>query len=211
MQPTSSEYSALYQRIEKVEKQNRKFKQSFIILSCSLLALILMGAKVGMNDSHFRQLTVETIRVVNSSGKEIMTIGMQDNLGSGIRIFNKNGKRVIGLGITADEQGSGILIADQNGTPRMGLGMDEAVPSLAITNTKGVKTIGLGGDDNGYGLVIMDHNEVERAGIGYKSGNTGIAIYDDKGKYARGMVQMADGKHFSSHVDRNGAEIFSGY
>ncbi len=211
MQSTSKEYNALYQRIEKVEKQNRRFKQSIVFLTCCLLALILMGAKIGMRDGHFRHITAEKITIANDAGQELITIGMTGDQATGIRIFNTDGKRIIGLGISGDQKGSGILIADQTGTPRLGLGMDSDVPSLAITDKKGKKTIGIGGDENGYGLVIMDQNEVERAGIGYKAGNTGIAIYDSKGEYVRGMVQKEDGTHFSSHINTNGVEVFSGY
>lgn len=211
MKPMPREYVALYERIERVEKQNRRFKQSIIFLLCSLLALVLMGAKMGLHDGHFRQITAEKISIIDASGQERMTLGVLEDHATGIRVFNRNGKRVLGMGIAADEEGSGILVADKEGTPRFGLGMDMGIPSLAMADENGKKIIALGGDNKGYGLVIMDGNEVERAGVGFKEGSTGIVIYDSEGQYVRGMIRQANGTHFTSYVDGDGNEIFSEY
>jgi len=209
MKSTSPEFTLLRERMEKIERQNTRLKRGMLVLTGSLLVLMLMGAKVGMKDGHFRNLIVSRISIIDTSGKELMTIGRSEDAGTGIRIFNEAGKRIIGLGLTADEKGSGMLVADDAGTPRFGLGMDSGVPSIAITNDAGKKVIGLGGNNEGYGLVIMDGNETERAGIGFKKGNSGVALFNSKGEYIRGMVQRADGSHFSSYADGNGHEIFS--
>jgi len=203
------DFSSLQARLEKIELQNKRLRIFLLALLCSTVALFAMGAKMGMKDGYFHRITAGQISIVDSSGKEIIGIGSLEGQGTGIRILNKAGKRVIGIGITADEQGSGMLVADQDGTPRLGLGMDKEVPSIAMTNENGKKILGLGGDASGYGLVVMDGNEVERAGIGFKEGSTGIVIYDAEGRYVRGMVQRADGTHFSSYVDSSGTEVYS--
>lgn len=209
MNTTPHELIKLHERIEKIEMQNRRLKKSLIGVFCCLLALGLMGAKVGLKDGRFRQITVESISVINPAGQEIMTLGYHKDQGTGLRVYNKSGERVLGLGITADERGSGILIADKNGAPRLGLGMDQGLPSLAMADENGKKFLALGGDSDGYGLVIMDDNETERAGVGYKDGSTGIVIYDTAGQYVRGMIHKADGNHFSSYIDTDGKEIYS--
>lgn len=209
MKSTSLEFTQLHERLEKIEQQNRRLKRGMLVLAGSLLVLMVMGAKVGMKDGHFRSITAGKITIIDTSGKELVTIGKLEDTGTGIRIYNQEGKRVVGIGTNADESGSGILVADNNGTPRFGLGMDKDVPSIAITNEEGKKVIGLGGNNQGYGLVIMDANEVQRAGIGYKNGNSGVALFSAEGEYVRGMVQRADGSHFSSHADGKGNEVFT--
>lgn len=194
-------------RLERLEKQNNRLQKALIIMSLSLVALVLMGAKTGLQDGHFGKITVEQITIVDTQGNKVIEIGVDKSMGTGMRILNKEGTQLVGIGVAADGGGSGLLISDKKGMARFGLGMDMGVPSLALTDEKGKKIIGLGGDARGYGLVIMDGNEVERAGIGYKDGNTGIAIYDDKGQYARGMINQADGMHYSSYIDRNGNEV----
>ena len=207
MKSLPREKGTLQQRVERIEKQNRCLKSCMAVLLLSLLALAVMGAKAGPNDGHFRQIIAEGITIVDGAGQEHILIGFRKESGAGIRILNKAGKRVLGIGITADEGGSGILVADKEGRPRIGLGMDEGVPSVAFTDENGKKIVAMGGDEKGYGLVIMDENEVERAGLGFKEGNTGVMIYDDNGRYVRGMIRQKNGTHYSSYVDENGKEV----
>ena len=102
--------------------------------------VLVMGAKAGPGDGHFRQIIAEGITIVDGAGQELILIGFRKDAGAGIRILNKAGKRVLGIGIAADEGGSGILVADKEGSPRVGLGMDEGVPSLVMINERGKKT-----------------------------------------------------------------------
>jgi hypothetical protein len=180
-----------------------------VVLVLSLVALGLLGATVGTQDAHFRQITAERIAIVDGTGHEFILIGSGPE-GIGMRILDKAGKRVMGLGLAPDEAGSGILVADREGRPRVGLGMDKGVPSLALVDEKGKKIIALGGDESsGYGLVVMDPNEVERVGLGIdQRGNSGVMIYNEHGQYVRGMIRQPDGIHYDSYVDERGQEIF---
>jgi hypothetical protein len=206
MKSLSMEKAEIHERIERIEKQNRRLKHTMFLLGLFFLALAVMGAKAGTNDGHFRQIIAERISFVDGTGQERMLIGSSEE-GTGIRILNKAGKKALGIGITGDEGGSGILVADKEGRPRIGLGIDEGVPSVVMVDENGKKILAMGGDDKGYGFVIMDENEVERAGLGYKDGDTGVMIYDDHGKYVRGMIRQKNGVHYSSHVDENGKEV----
>jgi len=207
MKSSSMEKAAIHERIERIEKQNRRLKNTMFLLVLSFLALAVMGAKAGPNDGHFRQIIAERISFVDGAGQERMLIGSSEE-GTGIKVLNKAGKKVLGIGIAGDEGGSGILVNDKEGRPRIGLGLDEGVPSVVMVNENGKKILAMGGDEKGYGFVIMDDNEMERAGLGFKNGDTGVMIYDDHGKYVRGMIRQKNGVHFSSHVDENGKEIF---
>ena len=206
MESLPREKATLHERIGRIEKQNRRLKSYMVFLVLSFLALVVMGAKAGLNDGYFRQIIAERISIVDGAGQERMLIGNSEE-GTGIKVLNKAGKKVLGIGIDADEEGSGILVNDKEGRPRIGLGLDEGVPSVVMVNENGKKILAMGGDEKGYGFVIMDENEVERAGMGYKDGDTGFAIYDDQGKYVRGMIRQKNGVHYSSYVDENGKEV----
>jgi hypothetical protein len=207
MKSLPREKATLLERIERIEKQNRRLKSFLVVMVLSLLAFAVMGAKEGPRDGHFGQIIAKEIIIVDDAGQELIVIGFRKEAGTGIRILNKAGKRVLGIGITADEGGSGILVADKEGRPRIGLGMDEGLPSLAMVNENGKKIMAMGGNELGYGLVVMDENEVERAGLGIKEGDTGIMIYDDNGQYVRGMIRQKNGVHYFSYVNENGKEI----
>ena len=206
MKSLPKEKATLLERIEIIEKQNRRLKRYMVVLVLSLLALAVMGAKAGTHDGHFRQIIAEGISIVDGAGQELILIGSGKEA-TGIRILNKAGKRAVGIGITADEGGSGILVADKEGRPRIGLGMDEGLPSVAVVDEKGKTIMAIGGNETGYGLVIMDENEVERAGVGFKDGHTGVVIYDDNGQFVRGMIRQKNGVHYSFYVDENGKEV----
>jgi hypothetical protein len=200
------EKAALYVRMERIEKQNRQLKSYMAVLAVSFLSVAMLGAAAGLNDGQFNQITARGLTIVDDSGRERVLIGSAKE-GTGISVFNMAGKKVLGIGLPADEEGSGILFADKEGRPRIGLGLDQGLPSMAFVDDKGKKIIGMGGDRRGYGLTIMDENEVERAGIGFKEGNTGVVLYDDKGQYVRGIVRQKDGLHYFSYVDEKGNEL----
>lgn len=197
----------LHARIERLEKHNRRLQHTLVILAIGLLTILVMGAKTGWNDAVFREIKAKKITIVDNKGRQLMHIGTDEKVGTGLRVFNTSGVKMLSLGVSADQRGSGILVADKQGRARLGLGMDEGVPSLAVADENGKKLIALGGDNNGYGLVIMDGNEVERAGMGFKEGNTGVVIYDDSGQSVRGMILESNGKHYSFRIDENGNEM----
>ena len=91
MKSLTNEKTTLHERIEKIEKQNRRLKSYMVVLFLSLLALVVMGAKAGTQDGHFRQIIAEGISIVDGEGQEIILIGSRKE-GTGIRILNKTGK-----------------------------------------------------------------------------------------------------------------------
>ena len=167
MESLLREKATLHERIERIEKQNRRLKNTMFFLVLSFLAFAVMGAKAGPNDGHFRQIIAERISFVDGAGQERMLMGFSEE-GTGIKVLNKAGEKVLGIGIDADEEGSGILVNDKEGRPRIGLGMDEGVPSVVMVDENGKKILAMGGDEKGYGVVIMDENEVERVGLGFQ-------------------------------------------
>jgi len=197
---------SIHERIAKIEKQNRYLRNSIAVLAFTFLGLLLMGATAALQDGKFRQITAEKITIVDSAGHELIQLGT-NNERTGIRMFNKAGKKVLGIGLANEEGEGGFLISDKEGRPRIGAGMDGDVPGIALVNKQGKKILALGGDERGYGLVVLDENEVQRASIGYKAEYTGVILLDDKGQYVRGMVRDANGSDYFSHVDKNGEEI----
>jgi len=207
MKKTYPDVEQLVRRIARVENQHRRMKGLAGVLGIVLLAVVFLGAQSALYDGQFRNITAQGITIVDDMGKVKIVIGSSEE-GAGMRVFNAQGQRVVGLGIAADEGGSGLIVADNSGMPRLGLGMDEGVASIAIANKDGKKTIGLGGTAEGYGLVVMDEKEMERIGIGMdKDGNSGLVIYDNKGQYVRGMIREKTGVHYSSYVDEKGKEV----
>jgi hypothetical protein len=192
--------------MERIEKQNRQLKRYVAVLAVSFFSVAMLGAAAALTDGQFRQITAEKIILVDDAGRERIRLGSGSE-GTGLQILNSAGKKILGMGLPADENGNGILFSDGEGRPRIGLGLEEGLPSMVIVDEKGKKIIGMGGDERGYGLSIMDGNEVERAGIGFKEGNSGVVLYDETGQYVRGMIRQKDGLHYFSYMDDSGQEM----
>jgi len=209
MKSTAQEITLLKAQLNNIEKQNRLFKRVMISLTILLVPLLLLGAKHGMHDEQFGQLTANGLTILDSSNKELVAIGTKEGKGTGISIFNPSGKRIMSLGVPADGQGNGIMIAAVDCRPRLGSGMDKAIPGIALADQKGINIIGIGGNqEGGYGVQITDSVEVKRIGLGVNSGNAGIMLYDEKGQYVRGLIRQQDGLHYASYIDGAGEEVF---
>lgn len=209
MQSLFQEKSALQVRLDRIEKQNKQLKSFMVVLTLLLLPLFLLGAKQGMQDAQFGQISAAGLTIRDGSGKQLITIGANKEEGIGIAIYNQTGKRVLTLGVPADGKGNGIMVSDAEGNPRIGLGMDKGLPGIALVDEKGSKILAMGGSSkDGYGLLISDDKEVQRIGLGFRDGNAGIMLYDEKGQYLRGLVRQQDGLHYSSYFNKDGEEVF---
>ena len=102
MADTPENMMALNARMTKIEKQNKWLKNTLALLVVALLAIGVMGAKMGPADGHFKQIIANGVTLVDEAGSKLVEIGSGDK-GTGIRVFNKAGKRVVGIGVTADE------------------------------------------------------------------------------------------------------------
>lgn len=209
MQSLIQEKSTLEMRLDRIEKQNKRLKSFMVMFSLLLVPLFLLGAKQGLQDAEFGQISAQGLTIRDGSGNQLITIGTNKEEGIGISIYNQTGQRVLTLGVPADGEGNGIMVSDAEGRPRIGLGMDEGLPGIALLDKKSSKMLAMGGDNkNGYGLLISDSKEVQRIGLGFRDGNAGIMLYDEKGQYIRGLVRQQDGLHYASHIDKEGNEVF---
>ena len=209
MQSLVQEKSTLQVRLDRIEKQNKRLKSFMVMLSLLLVPLFLLGAKQGLQDAQFGQISAQGLTIHDGSGNQLVRIGANKEEGIGISIYNQTGQRVLTLGVPADGEGNGIMVSDAQGRPRIGLGMDEGLPGIALLDKKSSKMLAMGGDDkNGYGLLISDNKEIQRIGLGFRDGTAGIMLYDEKGQYVRGLVRQQDGLHYASHFDKEGNEVF---
>ena len=209
MQSLIQEKSTLEMRLDNIEKQNKRLKSFMVMFSLLLVPLFLLGAKQGLQDAQFGQISAQGLTIRDGSGNQLITIGANKEEGIGIAIYNQPGQRVLTLGVPADGEGNGIMVSDAEGRPRIGLGMDEGLPGIALLDKNSSKILAMGGDDtNGYGLLISDSKEVQRIGLGYKNGDAGIMLYDEKGQYIRGMFRQKDGLNYFSYIGADGKEVF---
>ena len=95
MQSSVPEIAKLHMRLDGIERQNKRLKQVFVILTLLLVPLFLLGAKHGAQDAEFGQITATGITIRDASGMELVAIGSDKEKGSGISIFNHEGSTTI--------------------------------------------------------------------------------------------------------------------
>lgn len=209
MKTSVEERAGIDRRLATIERENRRLKFGLLTITLLLASLLLLGAKHGLPDGHFGEITAQKITIVDESGTTLVRIGSEEDEGIGMSIHNEAGQRLLTFGITADGDGSGIMVSDAEGRARIGLGMDQGIPGIALLGEDGAKIIAMGGNsDKGYGILVNDGKEVQRIGLGYNDGNAGIMLYDDEGRYVRGLIRQEDGSHYASYIDKEGTEVF---
>lgn len=209
MRTSVEERAGLDKRLAAIERENRRLKFGLLSMLLLLAPLLLLGAKHGLQDGQFGEITAQKITIVDESGTALVRIGSEKDEGIGMSIHSEAGQRLMTFGISADGQGSGIMVSDAEGRARIGLGMDQGVPGIALLDKDGAKIIAMGGTrDKGYGILVNDGEEKQRIGLGYNGGNAGIMLYDDEGRYVRGLIRQDDGSHYASYIDKEGTEVF---
>jgi len=112
-EPGTSELTAVVNRLEKLEKQNRRFKQ------IGALALILLGSVFLMGQASPPR-TVEASEFVlrDADGRMRAWLGTQGDA-TALALYDKNGLRQIGLSTEANT--SDLYFYDKDGLVRAGL------------------------------------------------------------------------------------------
>jgi hypothetical protein len=142
MKAVSGQDATLYERLVRLERQNKRLTLLLVVIMLPLVGLLVMGAKMGAADGRFRYLVAQELAIVDSSGEELVVIGSGEDDGTGIRIMDAAGKRAVGIGVAADGD-RGLLVTDRKGIPRIVIGVGGEEPRVAVLDTEGnaVKTM----------------------------------------------------------------------
>lgn len=92
----------LSRRLDKIESQNRIFKVYAGFITLLFMAVLFMGNTAVLQNGRFKNITAQGLTIVDSGGEKLIFIGKAAD-GTGLEVFNKNNKRVFGLGINKDD------------------------------------------------------------------------------------------------------------
>ncbi len=131
MESGRTEWTAVMNRLEQLEKQNRRFKQ------IGALALILAGSVLLMGQAPATR-TVEANEFVlrDESGRVRGRLSMTDS-GPALSLYDQNGHIRIMLDVLAS--GPGLSLLDANGKIRLVLTVEASGPGLALVDENGRK------------------------------------------------------------------------
>jgi len=143
----------LFRRLEKLEREGRRWKAGALGLAALLAAAVLVGATDNPQEATLKKLTI-----VNSSGDSVVVLG-SDGHGKAIMTFrDPEGKLFMELGT---QLGPHLWMQGADGQSSVQVGVwrweeaDKEVPSLRFADTKGEERVKLGYDlDFKAGLEI---------------------------------------------------------
>ncbi len=123
----------LIERVEALERENRRWKRTALAAA----ALLIAAAVVGMSAPPTKTLDLELLRIVDSHGKARAILGMSEE-GPALSLLDEKGRLRANLGL--EKNGPSLDLLDTAETPRAQLTVDgKQGPHLDFTDAKGVQ------------------------------------------------------------------------
>jgi len=174
---SSTDHQLLVQRLEKLERQNRRFRIG------ALLVLLIVGLLVVIGARPANIVQAEKFVLVDQSGRTMATLGPDANGLPGVSIKDMStGKERVWLGLWGKGTEVGLGLYDQNNKERSRLGiLANGTMRLSVNDDSGKLRAWLGQSGNGKesGVGFYDANEKERAWIGIAGGTSPRVIFYD--------------------------------
>ena len=140
---------AIVERLEKLEKSNRRLKAGLGLCAAVLVAAVVIGAEQAAGPITAR----ESIRLVDEEGKPRIVLGC-DKDGTFLFLNDEAGR--IRTSIAAQSKQTYINFKDDQGNTRMVLLLDESGPSMKLRNAEGAPLAAVASDEEGGLVQIVD-------------------------------------------------------
>jgi hypothetical protein len=120
----------LMQRLERLERDNRRFKRAGAVFGLGALAVVLMGQatvqdRVSANMVVARTIEAQSILLRDATGKVRALLESQPTGPVTLTLSDKDGRERLALGV-GPAGGVGVVFRDKEGTVRAGMGVGPA-------------------------------------------------------------------------------------
>ncbi len=175
----------LAQRLNIMERQNRRLKRMGMVILAGATVLTLMGqARLS------RTVEAEKFILKDASGKVRAEIGMGEK-GPALRFRAEDGKFRIGLGLVGDEHG--LFLLDANERKQATLGVGSLGPALMLYDNKGKRRMVFGMSKGAQPLFeLAGTNEVWRVRLLVTDTGSALDFQDSRGQ--RQLMLVGDPK-----------------
>ncbi len=178
-------------RIQKLETTNRRYRNTIILLVASF-ATIFMAFKSPKTIPDVLQ--AKRFEVVDNNGKVLAIISQDDGKGI-IKTYNKEGKKLVNITYTSNQEGY-IGLEDGIGqeTMRLSSSNDGGGGYIGIFNPTGKRTLTICNDDSGGNIYVGNSNGDTRAVMQCNSSAGGfLGLYNSSGYTAVKLTQTSSG------------------
>jgi hypothetical protein len=184
---STSDFTFLTSRVERLERQNRFYKRGAMLFLLSLIAFIAMG-----ESRPSRTVEAEQFILRDTQGRQRLVIGTPNASGAA-------------LGLTPDEpviwitgksgadrailSSDGLRFADENGKALASMDVANSNPAIRFLNDKGVETMYLsparlemrGKSDFGSGIYLDDEDGFVRVSLNLIRDQPSVIVNDRQG------------------------------
>lgn len=147
-----SERHLILERLDRLEKQNRRLRRAIAFLMIIAACLLFVGARFGKG----RTLTASRIVLKDDTGTTRAILGMR-SAGPGLILYDENGENVEAL-LTVLETGPVLSLCDAKGTTRVLLGVTPKGATLAFNDSHGKLRAEMGFSSNSPNMTFFRPN-----------------------------------------------------
>jgi hypothetical protein len=170
------------ERVQRLEKSNRRLKVGMLSLGIAATCIAVLGAAAPTP----KAVTAEKFVLLDEAGNERAELS-SNSKAAALQLLNVNGSRA--AVVTAGSEGNAIFLADTAGQTReaMMVGKDSGARLSIIRNNQQQEMFVITDSPLGTVLAIRDGNGKDRINIGYSPKGAGVAVADAN-ETIRGMV-----------------------
>jgi hypothetical protein len=151
MEPKTLEIQAVFERLERLEKQNRGLKRAIALFMILVSSMILLGAR-----GHGRTIEARQIALKDDEGHTRAVLGMR-SAGPGLTLYDADGDKVWAL-LTVLQTGPVLGLYDTGGTTRVLLGVTPKGATLNFNDEEGKLRAEMGFSGEAPHLTFFDRD-----------------------------------------------------
>ncbi|MGH7860305.1 MAG: hypothetical protein ACREQY_23495 [Candidatus Binatia bacterium] len=129
MMTESSGLAAIRERLERVERDNRRLRALALLVVAGAIPLLFTQCSGG------RMVKTEMIVIEDADGKTRASLGLEDE-GARLRLYDSNGIRRASLSVAANGD-PGLALFDAADRPGVIVELTKAGPALVLTDASG--------------------------------------------------------------------------
>jgi len=173
---------ALTQRVEKLEKQNRRLRRtawSAIIIATTTLLLPYIGVALSRATNIYPVFRARTIIIHDSDGRERSFLGMPsltDESNPMLTLMNADGVPEVMLG--ANEHGGMLSISDYSSGSDVALGITDSGPSFQIWDAESNLVLVLSADDDRFNFGVVDRGDKNTVTLSLATTSPALMVSD---------------------------------
>jgi hypothetical protein len=183
MTPQTPDWQTMVERLEGVERENRRLKARGVVALIGLAAVLLMGQAVPGR----RDIEAQSFTLLDSTGKSQARLGMVAG-GPALQLFDADGHGRAGISVRQDGT-PWLSLFDGSGKGGVTLAVganQDTVLLIRDPDGKARATLGLGGQ--GVSLVLADAQGVSRVGIDVQAGDATRVVLQDRAGTTRAAL-----------------------